>query len=529
MDGKGRKSSSKRESKSVQFGDDTDDDEPIGSLLKVMKNKSSSKKGKVETESIGKQRQKQTVDKKLSDLDKDSEDMDDTLASFRKRLKGNKKGVGSGIPRISNDKDVCPIDTVTNSNLNSIEEGNTKKVQSVLVRERLHNMSVEKMVDSTLECYNHKALSGSGMKNKSMDCISENGASDSIEKCASGGILLHKSYGKDEATSPGHEKVEIPMTVSSEKEADVFHQIPDDKSKIPLSKKAMELSRVSVPIPNVHGEVYSSTARKEGPVIAPDRHIHLGEPASESGYSREKNLAVCDCGTKINREDHSFESNTQVAICQKCKYSSHHDASNGGGIQVNTLEDVTAEASPVSVTPCEDENFQDDAISLPNSGKPSTLQRSERIARKRKLENMLYEGDMNWENEQGFFDCRSDKSFKGSDKCDFVPSISKEIERGRAAAVTAGLKAQSVGPIEKIILKEVLKRKGSHQEYLVCRLVFFFVAIMYSNSWFWCFLLCIECIFLKISKEGCTYLKMSIPFLPSLFVGTLEYLLCCIV
>ncbi|KAL1194702.1 Lysine-specific histone demethylase 1-like protein [Cardamine amara subsp. amara] len=469
MDGKGTKSGSKRGSKSVQFGDDADDDEPIGSLLKVMKNKSS-KKSNVETESIGKQRQKQTVEKKLSDLDKDSEDMDDTLASFRKRLKGNKKGVGSGIPRIRNDKDLCPIDTVTNSNLNSTEEDNTNEVQSVLVREHLNNMSVKKMVDSTLECYNHKALSVSGMTNKRVDCISENGASDSFEKRSSGtGILLHKSYGKDEATSSGHEKVEIPMRVSSKKEADIFHQIPDDESKIPLPEKAMELSRVSVHIPNVHGEVYSSTARKEVAGVAPDRHIHLGEPASESGYSREKNLAMCDCGIEVNLEDDSFDSNTQVAICQKCKYSSHHDASNGGGIQVNTLEDGTAEASPVSVTPCEDENFQGYAISLPNSGKPSTLQLPERIARKRKLVKMLYEGDMNWENEQGFLDCQSDKSFKGSDKCDFVSSISKEIEIGRAAAVTAGLKAQSVSPIEKIILKEVLKRKGSHQEYLVCR------------------------------------------------------------
>ncbi|KAG7620694.1 TFIIS/LEDGF domain superfamily [Arabidopsis suecica] len=417
MDGKEKKSGSKRGSKVFQFDDDADDDEPIGSLLEIMKHKSS-KKDKVETESTGKQRQKQVVEKKLSALGKDSEDMDDTLASFRKRLKGNKKGVESGTSRVRNHEGV---DTVTNSNLKPIEEANKNEVQSVLLR--------------------------------------ENGASNSIQKCASEtGTLLHKFSGKDKAASPSHEKVE---TVSSEKEADVFHRITKEESEIPMSEKAVELSRVSVPMPDVHGEVNCT--------IAPDKHIHLGEPTSESGYYREKNLVMCDCGTQFNFEDRSFESNTQGTLCQKCKYSSHHNASNGGGIQVNTLEDGTAQASPVSIIPCEDENFRGDAISLPNSGKPSTLQRPERIAKKRKLGNMVYEGDVKWENEQGFLDCQSDKSFKGSDKCGFVPSISKEIEIGRAAAVTAGLKAQSVSPIEKIILKEVLKRKGSNQEYLVCR------------------------------------------------------------
>lgn len=456
MDGTGRKSGSKRGSKVFQFDDDADDDEPIGSLLEIMKHKSS-KKDKVETESTGKQRQKQVVEKKLSALDKDSEDMDDTLASFRKRLKGNKKGVGSRTPRIRNHEGVSPIDTVANSNLKPIEEGNTNKVQSVYFREGLNSLYVKKMVDSTVD---------SGTNNKRVDCISENGASNSIQKCASEtGTLLHKFYGKDEAASPGHEKVE---TVSREKEADVFHQITEEESERPMSEKALELSRVSVPMPDVHGEIYCPTDRKEVAVIAPDQHIHLGEPASESGYYREKNLVMCNCGIQVNFEDRSFESTTHVTLCHKCKYSSHHN-----GIQVNTLEDGTAQASPVSIIPCEDENFRGDAISLPNSGKPSTLQRPERIAKKRKLGNMVYEGDMKWENEQGFLDCQSDKSFKGSDKCDFVPSISKDIEIGRAAAVAAGLKAQSVSPIEKIILKEVLKRKGSHQEYLVCRLVSF--------------------------------------------------------
>lgn len=374
MDGKGKRCGSKKESKVFDFEDDADDDEPIGSLLKVMKHKTATK-SKVETETTGKQM------KKLTHVRKDSEDMDDTLASFRKRLKGHKK-------RVRNDKDVPPVDTVT-----LIPSPDMADDASELGREGTVNR-------------------------KSLDDI-------------------YKSKVKSSTRS-----------VILEKEADA-----DDKSKRPL--------------PNV--DVYPPVDRKDVSVLSPDHHIHLGEPESESGHFREEKIVMCECGIQFNFEDRSLESNSEVAICQKCKRSSHRDASNGGGIQVNALKDGTAEASPVSVTPYEDEDFRGDAVSLPNSGKPSTLQRPERIARKRKHENMVYGEDMNWENEQGFLDCQSDKSFKGSDKCDFGPFISKEIEIGRAAAVAAGLKAQSVSPVEKTILKEVLKRKGSHQEYLRCR------------------------------------------------------------
>lgn len=343
MDGKGKKCGSKSGSKVFEFEDDGDDDEPIRSLLKVMKHKTAAK-SRVETES--KQRKKETVEKKLSHVRKDSEDMDDTLACFRKRLKGHKK-------RVRNDK------AVTDSSLIPSEE-------------------CPDMADDASE------LGREGTVNKkSLDDI-------------------YKTKVKSSTRS---------VALCSEKD-----QFPDDKSKRPLL--------------NVNVDVKPPIAGKEMSVLSPDQHIHLGEPESES---------------------------------------SQRDTSNGGGIQVDTLKDGTAEASPVSVTPSEDEDFRGDAVSFPNSGKPSTLQRPERIARKRKHENMVYGGDMNWENEQGFLDCQSDKSFKGSDKCDFVPFIPKEIEIGRAAAVAAGLKAQSVSPVEKTILKEVLKRKGSHQEYLRCR------------------------------------------------------------
>ncbi|XP_039065654.1 LOW QUALITY PROTEIN: lysine-specific histone demethylase 1 homolog 3-like [Hibiscus syriacus] len=76
---------------------------------------------------------------------------------------------------------------------------------------------------------------------------------------------------------------------------------------------------------------------------------------------------------------------------------------------------------------------------------------------------MAYEGDADWENllnEQGFFANQQladgDRSFRAREKFNEV-------------AVSSGLKARAVGPVEKIKFKEVLKCRGGLQEYLECR------------------------------------------------------------
>ncbi|XP_022759701.1 lysine-specific histone demethylase 1 homolog 3-like isoform X2 [Durio zibethinus] len=123
--------------------------------------------------------------------------------------------------------------------------------------------------------------------------------------------------------------------------------------------------------------------------------------------------------------------------------------------------------SPTSLTPDENESFHEDAVSLPSSeikeSKSSAGQRVGRSIKKRRHGDMASEGDADWENllnEQGFFGSQhfvdSDHSFRAREKF-------------AEAAVSAGLKARAVGPLEKIKFKEVLKCRGGLQEYLECR------------------------------------------------------------
>ncbi|KAJ0085775.1 hypothetical protein Patl1_09258 [Pistacia atlantica] len=95
MEGEEKKSESKKRSKPVEIGFDSDDDEPIGSLFKLKKTKNPKK---VKATSDSEKGQKVEIrEEKLVVEDEDLGGMDDTLASFRKKLKGPKKDTGSGI------------------------------------------------------------------------------------------------------------------------------------------------------------------------------------------------------------------------------------------------------------------------------------------------------------------------------------------------------------------------------------------------------------------------------------------------
>ncbi|KAG8377878.1 hypothetical protein BUALT_Bualt08G0079400 [Buddleja alternifolia] len=100
----------------------------------------------------------------------------------------------------------------------------------------------------------------------------------------------------------------------------------------------------------------------------------------------------------------------------------------------------------------------------------SVVHRLARNAKKHRHGDMAYEGDSDWEilmQGQEFF-----ISHQVGDKTREKFSLSSTVvdaENAKAAAVSAGLKARAVSPIEKIKFKEVLKRKGGLHEYLECR------------------------------------------------------------
>ncbi|XP_074279361.1 lysine-specific histone demethylase 1 homolog 3 [Silene latifolia] len=91
---------------------DSDDDEPIGSLLKLKRR--SSKKVKLEVD--GEKDKKVVVKERIS---KDFGGMEDTLASFKKKLKGPKKDRGCG----SLGRMESKFDELSDVSLNRIQEG----------------------------------------------------------------------------------------------------------------------------------------------------------------------------------------------------------------------------------------------------------------------------------------------------------------------------------------------------------------------------------------------------------------------
>lgn len=94
-----KRSGTKKRSKQLEIGVDSDDDEPIGSIFKARRPRNT-KKVNSALEGIGHRVQNaEAIEKKLFAAVEDSGGMDDTLASFRKRLKGPKRDQGSGTTR----------------------------------------------------------------------------------------------------------------------------------------------------------------------------------------------------------------------------------------------------------------------------------------------------------------------------------------------------------------------------------------------------------------------------------------------
>eukprot|EP00256_Glycine_max_P055471 XP_014622662.1 lysine-specific histone demethylase 1 homolog 3 isoform X1 [Glycine max] len=111
-----------------------------------------------------------------------------------------------------------------------------------------------------------------------------------------------------------------------------------------------------------------------------------------------------------------------------------------------------------------------------NEGKISSIPRAVRKAKMRKHGDMTYEGDADWEiliDDQALNESQvmtdGDRTLRARLKHDSSLNTGEDSENVAVVAVSAGLKARKVGPIEKIKFKEILKRKGGLKEYLDCR------------------------------------------------------------
>lgn len=175
--------------------------------------------------------------------------------------------------------------------------------------------------------------------------------------------------------------------------------------------------------------------------------------------------------------------NNSVATAENCNSISHHlqlfdEMDRGTFFQSRDYlsgdEVYNGSSSPSNVPGPEEV----ETGSIPDESKDDRLlgrQRAARNSKKRRHGDMAYEGDFDWEvlvQGQDFLINHQDSDSgqtKQRGKLDPSSLTILDAENGGDAAVSVGLKARAVGPIEKIKFKEVLKRKGGLQEYLQCR------------------------------------------------------------
>lgn len=230
----------------------------------------------------------------------------------------------------------------------------------------------------------------------------------------------------------------------------------------------------------------SMHSEKEEDVFISDARLSCTTPIS-AGIHESEGPSQMDCQEKCLETVHLDES---LHLVQKCDFGFHqnqpsHDALTGNYVQshdyLSTSEEVNG-ASSASITPDKDDAYPEDAGSVPDpdiqNNKPSSAQRTLRKARKHRQRDMAYEGDADWEmliQEQSFPQSQlvedTDQPLRTRGKFDSFLNMVSETDHDGAAAVSVGLKARAVGPVEKIKFKEVLKRKGGLQEYLECRWV----------------------------------------------------------
>ncbi|OAY51110.2 hypothetical protein MANES_05G151700v8 [Manihot esculenta] len=238
--------------------------------------------------------------------------------------------------------------------------------------------------------------------------------------------------------------------------------------------------------PNDYGEksYIASVSPKRKTAATSDGKLPLKTATS---VQEDKDACSYHMNHQGNLETSVHPNKSSISI-QKCSPVMHQSIHSEDATKLNcvpshdylSINEETHGASPLSITPEENESYPDDVVSIPDSeikdGKLSSVQRGARKAKKRRHGDMAYEGDPDWEiliNDQRYQENNqvmdTDRCFRMREKSDSSSISFTEADNGGAAAVSVGLKAHAAGPVEKIKFKEVLKRKGGLQAYLECR------------------------------------------------------------
>lgn len=460
----------KKRSAEIKSGFDSDDDEPIGSMFKV-KNKRNPKKVKVEI-----------------DLSEDQElgGLDDTLATFRKKIKGPKvsracKTKGSDLNTdLKEPLNQSSIGAVKNADLASKSVPNTMTKEQIasedgiIVKKESKNNGKEKSKSSKSKSTKKKGSDDT----KSGENLTENCVDDHLEDSLS--VLLQKARKSSKlkqvkSTQPHKDGVNQNLTELHKSQNDGSTlSILEDKEKVPVSLP--ECSKSSPKSPKL-----------EEDEKLPDRPCK--DPTGNNGFEDDLNhssviekLAHDLSEIEVQKEKIDHENVPVVESIDQFQGTSMEDPENVSvSSQKENLSASNGRLSPVSLGECNEETpsiatDQNEASASDNETKEfhqTVGRRIVRQAKRHRHDDMAYEGDADWEiliHEQSFLVNNQDdkgQSIKTKGKQDFFQTF--ETENGGTAAVSVGLKARAAGPVEKIKFKELLKRKGGLQEYIDCR------------------------------------------------------------
>ncbi|KAH9606034.1 hypothetical protein KSS87_006671 [Heliosperma pusillum] len=496
MDVEEKKMGLKKRPKHGEMKLDSDDDEPIGSLLKLKRRSSKKVKLGVDGEK----------DKKVVVKDKKSEDfggMEDTLASFKKKLKmklvddvddeaadvrsdvkHSKKSEKKSDGKVKRSKSASPAKSQRDL-VDDQEEGN----------EDLSN-AVESLVDS-LSSFLKKAQSGvqkkpravSGSKLKKDVRISENcpcpGSNDMLVDFQPASRKENTAFKKLQSEShtsegPGNMPVGNPKSTNSmiidasirpndNSSVNCFETVLDHS--IPVSRTACSDKIPELNKSKIGGEdemiedkpLMESTVEMHDTCVSNSKDVNLPSVIKESLSSDARSSEIgipCYTPTSELGEQLTKPVKREAVVKNNCIAQESNTARTGD-------QDLEDGVPLPSVAP------KENGDSIENDNQCG--ERAARRVKKRKDGDMAYEGDIDWavlmhDRRMPYSYLAVDRNLSGLSKDKVYSSeINPDFESGGAAAVSVGLKARSLSPVENIKFKEVLRRKGGLQQYLECR------------------------------------------------------------
>ncbi|CAN4122940.1 unnamed protein product [Withania somnifera] len=180
----------------------------------------------------------------------------------------------------------------------------------------------------------------------------------------------------------------------------------------------------------------------------------------DDSYGSSKQMIIDNSATLLHKCSSIFHQ-SQLAD-ENCE-GAHHQSRDF----VSGDDEADATSSPSNTLECNESVAEETDSKLPAEGKDQRLFSGQRAPRKTK--------NVDWEilvHGQDFLLSPQDgdgiHSFKTREKLERA-LMAMDTENGGVAAVSVGLKAREVGPIERIKFKEVLKRRVGLLEYLECR------------------------------------------------------------